>query len=89
MVEGMETWWFSASKEVQDTESSGKVLTSVFCDKDGILESGATILAKYYIALLDKLKQQLVSKHRGKLSKGILFLQDNAVLTRQPLCTRN
>jgi histone-lysine N-methyltransferase SETMAR len=32
----------------------------------------------HYVALLDKLKQQLVSKRRGKLSKGILFLQDNA-----------
>jgi hypothetical protein len=42
------------------------------------LENGATITAKYYVALLDKLKQQLVSKRRGKLSKGILFLQDNA-----------
>jgi hypothetical protein len=42
------------------------------------LEKGATITAKYYVALLDKLKQQLDSKRRGKLSKGILFLQDNA-----------
>jgi hypothetical protein len=32
----------------------------------------------YYVALVDKLKQHLVSKCRGKLSKGILFLQDNA-----------
>jgi histone-lysine N-methyltransferase SETMAR len=39
-----------------------------------------TITAKYFIALLDKLKQQLVSKRRGKLSKGILFLPDNAAL---------
>jgi hypothetical protein len=28
--------------------------------------------------LLDKLKQQLVSKLQGNLLKGILFLQDNA-----------
>jgi hypothetical protein len=41
-------------------------------------EKGVTITVKYYIALLDKLKRQLVSKHRGKLSKAILFLQDNA-----------
>jgi hypothetical protein len=34
--------------------------------------------AKYYVVLLDKRKQQLVSKHQGKLPKGILFLQDNA-----------
>jgi hypothetical protein len=32
-------------------------------------------MAKYYITLLNQ--QQMVSKHRGKLSKGILF-QDNA-----------
>jgi hypothetical protein len=38
------------------------------------LEKCASITAKYYSALLDKLKQQLVSK----LSKGILFLKDNA-----------
>jgi hypothetical protein len=58
-------------------------LASVFCDQDGILlvdylEKFATITTKYYVALLDKLKQQLVSKHQGNLSKGILFLQDNA-----------
>jgi hypothetical protein len=48
-------------------------------DKDGILlvdylKESTIIPAKHYIALLDKLKQRLVSK----LSKGILFLQDNA-----------
>jgi transposase len=58
-------------------------LASVFWDKDVILlvdylEKGATITAKYYVALLEKLKQQLVSKRRGKLSKGILFLEDNS-----------
>jgi histone-lysine N-methyltransferase SETMAR len=42
------------------------------------LEKGASITAKYYSAFVDKLKQHLVSKCRGKLSKGILFLQDNA-----------
>jgi hypothetical protein len=70
-------------------------LASVFLDKDGILpvdykEKGATITAKYYVALLDMLKQQLVSKRRGKLSKGILFLQEKAsshkaAITRQRL----
>jgi hypothetical protein len=34
--------------------------------------------AKYYVELLNKLKQQLVSKRGGKLSGGILFLQDNS-----------
>jgi histone-lysine N-methyltransferase SETMAR len=59
------------------------VLVSVFWDTDQILlanylEKGATITAKYYIVLLIKLKQQLVSKCQAKLLKGILFLQDNA-----------
>jgi hypothetical protein len=45
------------------------VLASVLKDKDDILlvdylEMGATITARYCVALLDKLKQQLVSKHR-------------------------
>jgi hypothetical protein len=59
--------------------SSSKVLTPVFRDIYGILfvdylEKYATITAKYYVTLLDKLKQQLFSKRRGKLSKGNLFL---------------
>jgi hypothetical protein len=54
----------------------------IFSDRDGILlvdylEKGSIIMAKYYVALLNKLKQQLVLKCQGKLSKGILFLQDN------------
>jgi hypothetical protein len=41
-------------------------LASAFWGKDGILflcylEKGAAIVAKYFVALLDKLKQQLVS----------------------------
>jgi hypothetical protein len=44
------------------------MLVAIFWDKAGILlvnylEEGVTIMAKYCIALLDKLKQQLVSKH--------------------------
>jgi hypothetical protein len=39
-------------------------------------------MTKYYIAFLGKLKQQLVSKHRGKLWKGILSLQDNVAPLR-------
>jgi hypothetical protein len=44
--------------------------------------------AKYYVAVLDKLKQQVVSRLWGKLSKWILFLQGNvaphkAVITQQ------
>jgi hypothetical protein len=65
-------------------KSSSKVLAPVFWDKDGILLAdclmkGATTTAEYCLALLNEPNQQLVSKRRGKLSKGILFLQGNAV----------
>jgi hypothetical protein len=43
-------------------------------------ERSATSMAKHYAALVVKLKQLLVYKHRGKLLEGILFLQDNAAL---------
>jgi hypothetical protein len=68
---------------------------SVFWDKDDILlvdflEKGATITAKYNIALLSKMNQELVSKCQGKLSKEILFLQvsdtpQKAVIMHQKL----
>jgi hypothetical protein len=91
-------WRYNGSphpKKFKTPKSSSEVLAPVFWDIDGILrvdylERGATIMAKYYIALLDKMKQQLVSKHRGKLSKGILLHQDIAApyktaITRQKL----
>jgi hypothetical protein len=74
---------FPHPKKFKTQNSSSKVLASVFWDNDGILlvdylEKGANLTAKYYVALLDKLKQQLVFKREGKLFKEILFLQDNA-----------
>jgi histone-lysine N-methyltransferase SETMAR len=70
-------------------------LTPVFWDKGGtlivdFLEEGSAILEKYCVTLLDELKKELISKRCGKLSKGILFLQDNAnphkaVITHQKL----
>jgi hypothetical protein len=91
----METQSFPTSKEVQDTEVIKQDFSvcllgqgwNFACRLPG---KGATITAKPYIALLDKLKQLLDSKRRGKLSKGILFLQDNsaphkAAITHQKL----
>jgi hypothetical protein len=79
----METELFLASKEVKAQKSSSKLLASIFREKDTILlvdylEKVVTITGKYNVALLDKLKQQLVSKLQGKLSKGIVLLQENA-----------
>jgi hypothetical protein len=76
----MRTHWFPASEKVQDTEvikeSVGVCLLgqgwNFACRLPG---KGVNHHSK--VALLNKLKQQFVSKCRGKLSKGILFLQEN------------
>ena len=73
----------SRPKKFRFQKSARKVMASVFWDKEGIimidyLQKGKTINADYYTSLLDQLKQKLKEKRRGKLSKGVLFLQDNA-----------
>jgi len=79
-------WWHSGSpcpKKFQVQNSAGKVLALIFWDQDGILltdylPKGQTIYAEYYLSLLVQLKDILKEKHRGKVTKGVLFLHDNA-----------
>jgi len=64
-------------------KSAGKVLASVFWDQVGILligylPKGQTINVKYYSSLLVHLKDILKEKCCRKVTRGILFLQDNA-----------
>jgi len=54
-----------------------------FGDQDGILlidyvPKGQTINTEYYSSLLVQLKDILKEKRRGKFTKGVLFLHDNA-----------
>jgi len=70
-------------KKFQVQKSAGKVLASIFWDQDGILlidylPKGHTINAEYYSSLLVQLKDILKVKYRGKFTKGVLFLHDNA-----------
>jgi len=70
-------------KNLQVQKSAGKVLTSIFLDQDGILlidypPKGQTINAEYYSSLLVQLKDILKEKRCGKVTKGVLFLHDNA-----------
>lgn len=58
-------------------------MLTVFWDAQGVimtdyLEKGATINKEYYSEELKQLREELKRKHRGKLSKGVLLLQDNA-----------
>jgi len=64
-------------------KSAGKVLASIFLDQNDILlidflPKGQTINAEYYSSLLVQLQDILKEKRRGKVTKGILFLHDNA-----------
>jgi len=64
-------------------KSAGKVLASIFWYQDGILfidylPKGQTINAEYYSSLLVQLKDILKDKGRGKFTKGVLFLHNNA-----------
>ena len=42
------------------------------------LQKGKTINGEYYVKLLRELRQAIKSKQRGKLTKVVLFHQDNA-----------
>ena len=71
-------------KKFRVQKSSGKVLASIFWDQDGILlidylPTGQTINAEYYSSLRVQLKDVLKEKSRGKVTKRVLFLHDNAL----------
>jgi len=71
---------------------AGKFLASIFWDQDGILlidylPKGQTIKAEYNSPLLVQLKDILKEKHRGKVTKRVLFLHDNAP-THRALATQ-
>jgi len=64
-------------------KSAGKVVASIFWDQDGgvlidYLPKDQNINAEYYSSLLVQLKDILKEKRRGKFTKRVLFLHDNA-----------
>ena len=70
-------------KKIRVQKSAGKFLASLFWDQDGILlidylPKGRTINAEYYLSLLVQLKHILKEKRLEKVTKGVLFLHDNA-----------
>jgi histone-lysine N-methyltransferase SETMAR len=63
--------------------TAGKMMMSIFWDKDGILLTdylprGHTVNGAYYAGLIQKLRVAVKEKRRGKLTRGILLLHDNA-----------
>ena len=79
-------WWHSGSprpKTFRVQKSAGKFLASIFWVQDGLLlidylPKGQIINAENYSSLLVQLKDILKDKFRGKFTKFILFLHDNA-----------
>jgi len=79
-------WRHSGSprpKKFRAKKSAGRVLASIFWDRDGVLlidslPKAQTINAEYYFSLQVQLKDILKEKRLGKITKGVLFLHDNA-----------
>lgn len=70
-------------KKCKVVKSAGKVMVTVFWDAGGVLlvdflEQGRTINGDYYASLLVQLRAAIIQKRRGKISKGVRLLQDNA-----------
>jgi histone-lysine N-methyltransferase SETMAR len=58
-------------------------MATVFWDTEGILlidynDTGVIITGEYYARLLEQLKEAVKEKRRGKWSKDVLLLHDNA-----------
>lgn len=73
----------SSGARPRQQQSAGKVLLSVFWDEKGVLltdylEKGHTVTGLYYVNLIEKLREAIKNKRRGKLSSGVHLLHDNA-----------
>ncbi|UYV82726.1 hypothetical protein LAZ67_22000679 [Cordylochernes scorpioides] len=79
-------WRHSGSpppKKAKTVPSAGKVMVSVFWDSEGVLlldflNKGQTITGNYYAYLVKQLRDAFKEKRRGKLSKKIVYHQNNA-----------
>lgn len=70
-------------RKFKQTQSAGKVMTTVFWDRKGVLlvdfmPPGTTINADRYCETLRKLRRAIQNRRRGMLSKGVNILHDNA-----------
>lgn len=79
-------WKFKGEKPPRKFKvrlSAGKLMATIFWDVEGILmidylPKNTTMNAEYYANLLDQLRKKIKEDRRGKLSKGVLILHDNA-----------
>lgn len=69
--------------KAKTTQSAGKRMATVFWDSKGILllewlPEGETVNSSYYIKILTKLKEEIKSQRRGKWTRQVYLLHDNA-----------
>jgi len=79
----MAAWRLTPPQKILNAKSAGKVLASIFWDQDSILlidylSKGQTVNVQYYSSLLVQLKDIFKEKRCGKVTKGVLFLHNNA-----------
>lgn len=70
-------------KKFRTQSSAGKILATIFWDCMGVLlidymPHNTTINGQYYAALMNRLRESIKEKRRGKLAKCVLLLHDNA-----------
>ena len=78
----------AASRKPTTSETAGvisaaKRMATVFWDAQGVIlvewvPKGATINTQYYVTVLENLRLAIKDPRRGKLSRGVLLLHDNA-----------
>ena len=67
---------------LRQEKSAGKIMMIIFWDKDGVLLSEylprrTTINGPYYASIIERLRSVIVERGRGKVSHGVLLLDDN------------
>ena len=72
-----------APTKVRTSQSAMKRMATVFWDSEGILliqwlPQGRTINSQYYCEVLSDLREAIKKERRGKLTRGVLLLHDNA-----------
>lgn len=71
-------------KKFKVVPSAGKVMATIFWECEGILlidyykDKGGTITGHYYVNILRQLREAIKEKRRGKLTRGVLLMHDNA-----------
>lgn len=70
-------------KKFKVVPSAGKIMATIFWDCEGILlidykVKGLNITGEYYANILRQLREAIKEKRRGKLTRGVLLLHDNA-----------